>query len=599
MSILYLNGENLYQSFISGAREVIRNKTYLNDINVFPVADGDTGNNLASTMTSIIEGAKAQRSAKSTMNSIADAALIGARGNSGIIVAQYINGISMSLRDDEEITIPAFAESVQNAFPHAYGAISNPVEGTIITVIRDWAEEVYKQKDKAKNFYELLRQPLETAFKSLEQTTYKLKILEESKVVDSGARGFVHFIQGFTEFMKTGKIVEVGEQIEEIVTIPHPKHEIGNIDHRYCTEALVMGKEIILPQIKSELENLGDSLIVAGNNNKARIHIHTNFPQKVMKILRDRGTIIEQKVDDMKRQYESSYERKYNIALVTDSIADLPMEIIDKYQINVVPLNIIIENSSYLDKVTVTPEMFYDLLDEVDEYPSSAQPSIKVVENLFTSLLENYDEILTITVAKEQSGTNNIFLKAAENISRIGKRIEVIDSKQNSGAEGLLVMKAAELIHKGTSLDGIVREIKRLRDQTKILVSVNTLKYMVRSGRISKVSGIAGKLINLKPVISIDENGKGKIEDKAFSLISNTKKIMNILKNDHKSNEITRYAIVHANDPIRAEEYREKIIQIINKEPEYIMNISTIVGMSAGVGSVAVAYMKEKGEYNE
>lgn len=218
MDIQYLNSEYLYQSFVSGAREVIKNKNFLNDINVFPVADGDTGNNLASTMSFIIEEAKLLNSVKNTMNSIADAALTGARGNSGIIMSQYINGISMSLSDEDKITIPSFAESVQNAFPHAYTAISNPVEGTIITVIREWAEAVYKQKDGAKTFYDLLGQPLVAAFKSLEETTSKLKVLEDSKVVDSGAKGFVHFIQGFTEFIKTGKAKVAEDYMEDITS---------------------------------------------------------------------------------------------------------------------------------------------------------------------------------------------------------------------------------------------------------------------------------------------------------------------------------------------------------------------------------------------
>lgn len=599
MSISTLNGEILYGSFVSGAREVIKNRNDLNDINVFPVADGDTGNNLASTMNYIIEEAKVSTTAKSTMNSIADAALIGARGNSGIIIAQYINGIFMSLNDKEEITIPEFAESVQNAYPHAYKAISNPVEGTIITVIREWADAVYGQKDIAKNFYELLMYPLEAAFKALEQTTYKLKILEESKVVDSGAKGFVHFIQGFTEFMKTGRIKAAEEDKEKIVFIDHPINHGIKPEYRYCTEALIQGNEIDHDELKVEIGPLGDSLIVAGNSNKSRIHIHTNYPQEVMKILSKKGNILQQKADDMKRQYEAQYERKYNIALVTDSIADVPMEILDLYQINMIPLNLIINSTSYLDKVTMVPEGFYQLLDEMEGYPSSAQPSPKVVESLYASLLEEYDEILAITVAKEQSGTNNIFQKAAEKITREGKRIHVIDSKQNSGAEGLLVVKAAELIHKGLSLDEIIKAVEELRNRTKILVSVNTLKYMVRSGRISKLTGIAGKIVNLKPVVSIDDNGKGKIEDKAFSVNSNTKKIMNIVKNNHSENKITRYAIVHANDPERAEEFKNKCIKILGKDPEYIMNISTIVGMSAGRGCVAVAFMSEKGGQDE
>ena len=326
MSVSYLNGESLYGSFVSGAREVIKNKNNLNDINVFPVADGDTGNNLASTMNYIIEEAKVLTSAKSTMNSIADAALVGARGNSGIIIAQYINGIFINLEDKDNITILDFAESVQGAYPHAYGAISNPVEGTIITVMRDWAEAIYKQKDKAKNFYELLVTPLEVALKSLEDTPKKLKILRDSNVVDSGAKGFVHIIEGFTEFMKTGKLKDLKIDMDEVAIIDHTNHVGGKPEYRYCTEALIVGEDLSHDMIKSELADLGDSLIVAGNKAKTRIHIHTNCPHEVFKKIRDKGQILQQKADDMTRQYEAQYERKYDIALVTDSIADLPMD---------------------------------------------------------------------------------------------------------------------------------------------------------------------------------------------------------------------------------------------------------------------------------
>ena len=174
-----------------------------------------------------------------------------------------------------------------------------------------------------------------------------------------------------------------------------------------------------------------------------------------------------------------------------------------------------------------------------------------------------------------------------------GKRIEVIDSRQNSGAEGLLVLKAAELIEEGRSLDEIVDAINGLRERTQILVSVNTLEYMVRSGRLSKLSGLAGKLMNLKPVISLDGAGKGIIEAKAFSTRANINKILNLIKSVKTSQGISRYAIVHADDEPRALALREKMMKIMNQEPEYIMNISTIVGMSAGQGCVAVAYLSE------
>ncbi len=511
LSLKLLNGEGLYHSFVSGAREVIKNKRILNDINVFPVADGDAGNNLASTMYSIIEETKVMASAKNTMNSIAEAAMIGARGNSGIIMAQYINGMFMSLNDDE-ISIQGFAISVKNAVPHAYNAIAEPVEGTIITVMRDWAEAVYSNKDNAKNFYELLKRPLDAALTSLKGTTLKLKILEKSKVVDSGAKGFVYFVQGLTEFMKEGKILAETIEKSDIVFENHI-HNQESFKYRYCTEALIgkKDKDLDFKSIKESLFEMGDSLIVAGNNIKSRIHIHTNKPYEVMKYLSEISLIIQQKADDMKMQYEASNERKYKIALVTDSIADLPRDFIDEHQIHVVPLNLVIDNSSYLDKVTITPELFYNMLDNLEEYPSSAQPIPKVVESLYQMLLESYNEIIVITVAKEQSGTYSVFSKAAEKMIKEGKKIEVIDSKQNSGAEGLLVMKAAEMIKLGTSFYMITDEIKNLTRNTRILVSVNTLKYMVRSGRLNILTGFAGKLVNLKPVVGLDENGKGKI----------------------------------------------------------------------------------------
>lgn len=587
-----LDGEKLYNCFVAGAREVIRNRKDLNDINVFPVADGDTGNNLSSTMNSIIATSKVTSSAANTMNSIADAALTGARGNSGIIMAQFINGLYQGLRHQEEVTVSDFADSAKNAVPHAYKAIAVPVEGTIITVIREWADAVYLRKEQAADFYELLAGPLEAASRMLQETTAMLKVLERSKVVDSGAKGFVHFIRGFTEFIRTGRILETAEvtiDFEDQVEILE-----GEPTFRYCTEALLIGAAPIdLEAVKRALKPMGDSLIVAGDPGKVRIHIHSDQPQNVMSSLRGFGTIIQQKADDMRRQYESSFSRKHDIALVTDSIADLPSEYLDAHQIHMIPLNIMVGESSYLDKVTMTPEIFYKLAGELSDYPSSAQPSPKAVEAVFSTLLRHYDEILVITVAGVQSGTFSVFAKAAAEMSKDGKRIEVLDSRQNSGAQGLLVLKAAELIEAGHSLDEILEEVNGLREHTRILVSVNTLDYMVRSGRLGKLSGLAGKLMNLKPVVSLDENGKGIILAKAFSTRSNIKKILEIIAADQTGPGISRYAIVHADDEARALDLKQKMVALLQQEPEYIMNISTIVGMSAGQGSVAVAYLNE------
>ena len=594
MSITYLDSEKIYYSFLSGAQEVIRNKRVLNEINVFPVSDGDTGSNLAHTMHTIIQEAKIAKTVKETMNSIADAALTGARGNSGIIIAQYINGIFMSIRTDDNLTMASFADMVKNAVPHAYHAISNPVEGTIITVIKDWAEAIDRYKDHAKDFHELLSSSAQVAIVSLKETPHQLKILEESNVVDSGAKGFVYFVEGFTQFLKTGHFVSDHDMNQEDIDFTeYPSHDHDVINERFCTEALISGTNMDLDAIRDALKPYGDSLIVAGNTGKVKIHIHTNEPPQIFQILKTKGTILQQKADDMIRQNEDAYHRKYPIALITDSIADLPLEYMDQHQIHMMPLNLLFDSSTYLDKVTMTPEVFYPLLDQVEEYPKSAQPNPKVVENFLGTIASHYDKILVITVAKAQSGTHGVFDKAAERFRNEGKEIIVIDSKQNSGAEGLLVMKASELIQKGKSLSEIVEEIEALKKDTRILVSVKNLKYMVRSGRLNKTAGLAGSIVNLKPVVSLDEEGKGSIAAKAFSIRSNMDKIIQLMDEDHKNKKITRFAILHANDEQRALEMSDKAKALLGYEPEYIMNISTIVGMSAGVGTVAVSYMSE------
>lgn len=595
MELVKMNGESIYYGFISGANEVIRQKKELNRINVFPVADGDTGSNLAYTMNTIIQQANIEGSPRKTMGSIAEAALIGARGNSGIIFAQFINGIYMEMEEIEDLSIVSFSSSVNRAVDYAYKSISDPVEGTMITVMKDWADSLNSIKETVLDFNELFAVSLEIAIKSLIDTPKKLKVLRDAKVVDSGAKGFVHFIEGFLNFIKTGEIrehVEVNDKISISTEYIHFEGEY-DLENRYCTEAMIEGTDLNMDLIRDELEELGVSLIVAGNKTKMRIHIHTNNPEKLFFSLKQYGKILFQKVDDMKRQYETLYSRNSDIAIVTDSIADLPKELMDKHQIHLMPLNLLIENSNYLDKLTITPSYFYDLMDSLDSYPSSSQPTVVEAENLLKRLANNYKSILVITVSKEMSGTYNTFKKASENLELKDINIEIINSKLNSGAQGLVVLKAAEELAKGKSLDEVARITRETVENTDIFVSVPTLKYMLKSGRIGKVQAIAASFLNLKPVVSIDKDGNGIIIGKAFSTKGNTKKISELVEDIMNNKTISRYSLVHANAGDRVEDYRSYYSKLIGKEPEYIMEISPIVAMNAGIGCVAISVTAE------
>jgi uncharacterized protein len=583
-----LTNELIFNSFMIGAKNVISERNNLNAINVFPVPDGDTGSNLASMMTSILERSKLGRDSMETMRSIADAALIGARGNSGIIFAQYINGFSMGIKK-EIIDQDAFVEIVTEAAEYAYKAIAKPVEGTIITLMRSWALSLGHLKDAAGNFIDWMMKSWKQAKQDLAKTTEMLAVLKENKVVDAGAKGFVHFIEGFIKALKGEEVCLNFEEVE-MIGHPHVDH-FGETQTRYCTEALLRGNRFDADEIKQILETLGDSLAIAGSDRTLKIHVHTDRPDEVFAYLNSIGRIAEQKVDDMKMQYEVVMQRKYPIALVTDSIADLPVELIEKYQIHMLPLNLMIDQTNFLDKVTIQSWRFYDMMKTLNVYPTSSQPNAKYLENFFSFLTTYYKDVIVLTVSQKMSGTYQAFVDAASKFEN--HRIRVVDSRQNSGAEGLLVLKAAEMIAADKKIDDIVASLERLRRQTRILVRVKTLKYLVRSGRISRVSGWVGRMLNLKPVISIDEAGNGIIFNKGLSLRSSDNKIKKHVEEIQKTQGIETYAIVHANATNRANEYARVFENIIGKNPEYITDISTVVAMSAGIGAVAIAYIRK------
>jgi len=586
----YLNGEHIYYAFLAGTDEIEKSRDFLNKINVFPVFDSDTGNNLAHTFNYIVDAVDPSKYIGNTLYALADASLNGARGNSGIIMAQFINGLAREVGGEKRISGKDFAEKVSRAVPYAYSAVSNPVEGTLLTVLKDWAEALKKAGGETGDFLKMFYYSLEKARLSLQDTPKKLKVLKDALVVDAGAQGFVFFLEGVARLIENPNIENLLKRKSSAVKIDETLETVGgDINFRYCSEALIRGKNLDHEEIRTKLESLGDSLILAGTDEKVKIHMHTNKPEKFFSGLMEFGKIIEQKVDDMENQFQVVNNRKYDIALVTDSIADIPQEIIDKYQVHVVPLNLEIEGSTFLDKMSIKPDQVYAMLDQLNEYPTSSQPPLKTVEKLLDFLCRYYQSLILISVSGELSGTLNVFKNAAKPFQDRGKRISVINSRLNSGAQGLLVQKAAQLIDQGWEHSKIVKTLEETISKTKIFVSVATFKYMVRGGRVSPMKGLLAKILNLKPIVSLDNQGKGISFAKAFTRSSNTKKILSIVKKLERENGVNNYCIVHAGAEDKALLYKRIFSQALGKEPDYVEEISPIVALSAGIGAVAIS----------
>lgn len=581
----------LYNGLINGAREVMNNRIFLNDINVFPVADGDTGSNLFSTMHSIVHHSELKDNTKTTVETIADSAIIGARGNSGLIFAQYFQGFSEGITADKEITIENFASAIKAGMEYAYKAVENPVEGTMLTTMSVFYEALSKELGSHEAFDKLLESASEKVENAVELTTEQLKVLKKSSVVDSGAKGFAYFVKGFLEGIRGHVIVEDdSESFESIPAISEDDHEIG--DYRYCTEALIEQKEGTT-DLKSVISDLGDSVVEVKGKTKTRLHIHTNNPAEMFDRLSSRGKIIEQKVDDMVRQYDRIHHRKYKTVIVTDSIADLPEEIIDDAQVHVVHVSLIVGDETYIDKLTITNEKLFDVAKNKGIHPTSSQPTTRSVEDAFRYLLTYYDNIVVLSVAKALSGTYNAFSKAAEKFADTNKNIHVIDTKQNSVAEGLIVWQAIQNLQAGKSVEDIISVANQSISQSKILVKINTLDNMIASGRLSVRAGGIAKKVGLKPIVSLDENGDGEVFKIAFNPKTALKKILKHVKSVNESKGIKHYAVTYVDDKQQGQEFAEQLTSILGKEPVYITKTSGVIANGAGVGAVAVAYITE------
>ncbi|MEI6049082.1 MAG: DegV family protein [Bacteroidota bacterium] len=588
-----MDGRRLYYTFIAGARKVIEHQVELNKINVFPVNDGDTGTNLASTIRAVIDSLHPNRSYKITADRIAETTLVNARGNSGIIFAQFLYGMSTETGNYKTITISQFAESIKNSVRYIYDAVSNPVEGTMLTVIKDWANYIYENRYKITDFNEMFVSSLKVLNKSLIETKSKLAVLTKANVVDAGARGFVFFVEGIIDFITHRNLKEliqvraetgVFEKIEE--AIPE------KVDFRYCTEALIKKSSIDAKTLRAALEKYGNSIVVAGSDMMRRIHLHTNTPAELFNELRKTGALAFQKADDMIRQSEVVYNRKWKIALVTDSTCDLAQDLIDKYQINMLPININFGENHYLDKVTIQPEQFYTLLEENRDYPKSSQVNEKAFINLYSHLASHYDSVIAIHLSDKLSGTFSSSRKAAQAISReFNKPISVINSRNLSGALGLITLRIAQAIETGYSHEQIVEMAEKWVSNAKVLVSVKDIKYLIRGGRLSATKGLIARILNINPIVSIDESGKAIVFDKAFNQKANMEKVMGHIRKLIQGKTIWNYIVLHANNPEAAGWYSGKMAELTLKEPVSVVNISPVIGANTGLGAAAVAFL--------
>jgi DegV family protein with EDD domain len=588
MKCEYIDGNQFHRAFSAGCRAVFKQAENLNGINVFPVADRDTGTNLTLTLKSIINGSSASDDLHQTINDMSEAALSGAQGNSGIIFAQYLLGLGTEVKTGTKTDTKEFALIARQAVNYVYASLLNPVEGTVLTVMRDWADSLVTSSRSIKDFSELMEMSFTAAQKSLNETLGRLKILADSNVPDAGAQGFVNFLEGVIDYIKQGINLE-GESAD--VPAEDPNHDLNPIHavteypaFRYCAECILTHCKKTIEELKEKYKTYGDSLIIAGNSRKLHLHIHTNNPEQLFFELYKDAYVTGVKADDMLTQYNMVHNRKYTIGLMADSAADLPVEMISQYQIMQVSFGINFKHIQFLDKVTIQPEAFYRMLRLEKHSPQSSLPSLRVLDTAMHFMDTHYDKTICLHISSGLSSTYQMSSKISERY----KGISVVDSKHLSVTEGLLLLRTARAIEAGMAFENVLAGIAEWSKKTFIYTDIASLKYMVRGGRVSPLKGLVAKLMNIKPIVSVDENGKGIAYGKSYSRKANFKKILKIISDLRSTDDIWEYAIVHSDAEARAILYAEKLTALLGKAPAYILPLSPVVGVHNGIGAVAV-----------
>jgi len=591
LKIRTINGLRLHKGFAAGAHHVLRQQNELNRMNVYPVPDGDTGTNLAATVQSVYEGTSVTRSVSQTSSSMADAALTGARGNSGLIMAQFLYGFARESEGRDVLDVSHFGKAVSGAVPYAEEALDKPVEGTILTVMREWASEVRSIASRTKDFAMLFPGSLDVARRSLMETPSKLPVLAKAGVVDAGAQGFVNFLEGIVDFLQTGD-ARMFSRKGDVFSQEQFHEEFLDADpaYRFCTEALINGDNLDISGIRGDMAPFGDSLIVGGHQQRVRVHIHTDEPDRMFFTIRNRGAIKQQKADDMKRQVDACHRRKHSVALVTDSTCDLPKELMDEHQIHMVPLRIAFGESVYLDKVTISPSQFYSLLEESSHYPVTSQAGVTDFEKTYRFLLDHYDTVIALHLSSALSGMWNASRAAAE---KVGGDIRVIDSRIASAPLGLMVLKAARALDNGAGADEICAMLEKDVTNARVFVSLRTVRYMVKGGRISPLKGFAAKMLGLKPMITVDSEGRAVPFGKSRSWKANITNIVSAVEKISEEHPLWEYAIVHLSASVAVQQAAVEMEKRTGKPPAYITEISPVLGAHSGPGSVAIGVVCE------
>ena len=593
IKIRYLDGPRLKRAVLAGATRLVNNQRHLDEINVFPVPDGDTGANMAGTMLSIAEQVRGVIGSRvhAITRAMADSAIMGARGNSGVILAQFLSGFADGVGNVRRMTTDQFVAAADIAWQNAQSALENPKEGTILTVMGEWVDHLKANRSHYQDFQDLFSSSLERARQSLRATTDKLSSLREAGVVDAGAQGFVYILEGIQEFLEAGRI--------RAVPMPQPPSDhysaaatraekVHDLEFQYCTECLLSGENLDASAIRREISPLGDSLIVGGSGKLVRIHVHTNEPDEIFRIAGTFAQVSRTKVDDMLVQHQELAGRNRQVVtVVTDSACDLPDEVVGEYAIDAVPLFVRFGSREYLDKHELTPEQF--VLYMAESAPSTSQPSPAAFRQMYDRALAEHESVVSIHLSGELSGT----LQSARAVAaKVSENIRVVDGRNVSLALGMVVEEAARTARQGASLDEVVERAEQAARKVRLFAVLDDIDHVVRGGRLGRFKGMLAKALSIKPIVLIDDSGKARITARPKGAENALEELLDQVE-AYVAGGQARFGVTHVGAPEAARHCADCVRERFGSTDVPITWAAPVLGAHGGPGCYAVAVLTE------
>lgn len=606
MKTTFLDGAGLRGALIVSAEYVQRHRADLNRINVFPVPDGDTGTNLALTVSSIADHLRrnTDTSIGAVAREAAQAGIMGARGNCGMILSHFLLGFSDAVGDRTRLGVNDFGQVLRSATQHVYEALEKPVEGTMITIMRAIADEAERLQHS--DFIVLFERLLVKAREALANTPELLPQLKAAGVVDAGAKGFVHMLEGMGGYLSGDPLTALADtptyDAEPEIFAAAQASYTEEEQFRFCTEALVRGKGLpTQDEARAWLRERGDSLVVIRSGDLLKVHIHTDQPEEVFGYLRGYGELASHKAEDMHAQHAVAQRSaaghmtlaRRPISVVTDTACDLPDEIVRGHGMHLVPLNLIFENQVLRDRLDMSPEQFVVELKK-GAHPSTSQPAPAAFMEGFRRAAEEGENVIAVLLSSALSGTYASAQAALKQMGDVGVPIHLFDSKGGSLLQGLLALKASELGELGWEPARILAELDRVRGQSGFFIVLDTFERALASGRVGRGKAWLGSLLDIKPVLDIDQAGKLLPIDRVRGRKNALPKMLEILERKvPKSARKVRFGVMHVAAPEMLEPVTREIRARWGNVDVVHAPGTPIIGTHAGEGAFGIAYLVE------